>query len=140
MYYIQSMYKLRVIKPQKNKNKNKNCNMHICKFVTCRFQTFTPTYLLYTANIGTIISCHSKHSKYVSSPFLHYYAPHNLYNFILKGHTTYFELHYKKIHSTVLSNISEKLDFWWSIPQKRTGTVHINHLGARDEPTIRLSN
>ena len=92
MYYIQSMYKLRVIKPQKNKNKNKNCNMHICKFVTCRFQTFTPTYLLYTANIGTIISCHSKHSKSVSSSSLYYYAPHNLLNFILKENTVKWSL------------------------------------------------
>ena len=36
-----------------------------------------------------------------------------------------------------LSNISEKLDFWWSIPQKGNG---ISHLGARDDPTIKLNN
>ena len=34
-----------------------------------------------------------------------------------------------------LSNISGKLDLWWSIPQKRTG---IGNLGARNDPTIRL--
>ena len=33
-------------------------------------------------------------------------------------------------------NISEKLDFWWSIPQK--GTV-IGHLGAGDDHTIRIN-
>ena len=36
-----------------------------------------------------------------------------------------------------VSNISEKLDCWWSIPQKGTG---IGHLGARDDPTIMFSN
>ena len=36
-----------------------------------------------------------------------------------------------------VSDISEKLDFWWSIPQKGTG---IGHLGARDDQTIRISN
>ena len=35
-----------------------------------------------------------------------------------------------------VSDISEKLDFWWSIPQKGTD---IGHLGARDDPTIKLS-
>ena len=35
-----------------------------------------------------------------------------------------------------VSNISEKLDFWWSIPQKGTG---IGHLGAWDDQTIRIS-
>ena len=35
-----------------------------------------------------------------------------------------------------ISDISEKLDFWWSIPQKGTG---IGHLGARDDQTIRIS-
>ena len=34
-----------------------------------------------------------------------------------------------------VSDISEKLDFWWSIPQK--GTV-IDHLGARDDQIIRI--
>ena len=33
-------------------------------------------------------------------------------------------------------NISEKLDFWWSIPQK--GTI-IGHFGATNDPTIRIS-
>ena len=32
-----------------------------------------------------------------------------------------------------VSGISEKLDFWWSIPKKGTG---IGHLGARDDQTI----
>ena len=32
-----------------------------------------------------------------------------------------------------VSNISGKLDFWWSIPQK--GTI-IGHFGARDDPNI----
>jgi hypothetical protein len=36
-----------------------------------------------------------------------------------------------------VSDISEKLDFRWSIPQKGTG---IGHLGARDDQTIRISN
>ena len=36
-----------------------------------------------------------------------------------------------------VSNISKKLDFWWSIPQK--GTV-FDHLGARDDLTISISN
>ena len=36
-----------------------------------------------------------------------------------------------------VSDISEKLDFWWSIPQKGTG---FDHLGARDDPNIRISN
>ena len=31
-----------------------------------------------------------------------------------------------------VSDISEKLDFWWSIPQKRT---IIGHFGARNNPT-----
>ena len=31
----------------------------------------------------------------------------------------------------------KKLDFWWSIPQK--GTI-IGHFGARNDPTIRISN
>ena len=35
-----------------------------------------------------------------------------------------------------VSDISEKLDFWWSIPQKETG---IDHLGAKDDHTIRIS-
>ena len=35
-----------------------------------------------------------------------------------------------------VSDINEKLDFWWSIPQKRTG---IGHLGAKDNYTIRIS-
>ena len=35
------------------------------------------------------------------------------------------------------SDISEKLDFWWSIPQKVTD---IGQLGARDDQTIRISN
>ena len=35
-----------------------------------------------------------------------------------------------------VSNIHEKLDFWWSIPQKRTA---IGHLGAGDDPTIRFN-
>ena len=33
-------------------------------------------------------------------------------------------------------DISKKLDFWWSIPQKGTG---FDHLGARDDLTIRIS-
>ena len=32
-------------------------------------------------------------------------------------------------------NISKKLDFWWSIPQKGTS---IGHFGARDDQTIRI--
>ena len=36
-----------------------------------------------------------------------------------------------------VSNISEILDFWWSIPQKGTS---VGHLGARDNQTIRISN
>ena len=36
-----------------------------------------------------------------------------------------------------MSDISEKLDFWWSILQKGTG---IDHLGAKDDQTIRISN
>ena len=36
-----------------------------------------------------------------------------------------------------VSDINEKIDFWWSIPQKGTG---IGHLGARDEHTIRVSS
>ena len=36
-----------------------------------------------------------------------------------------------------VSDISEKLDFWWSIPQKGTG---IGQLGSRDDQTIRISN
>ena len=35
-----------------------------------------------------------------------------------------------------VSDISEKLDFWWSIPQKGTD---IDRLSARDDPTIRIS-
>ena len=35
-----------------------------------------------------------------------------------------------------VSDISEKLDFWPSIPQKGTGS---GHLGARDDQTIRIS-
>ena len=35
-----------------------------------------------------------------------------------------------------VSDISEKMDFWWSIPQKGTG---IGHLGARDDQTNRIS-
>ena len=35
-----------------------------------------------------------------------------------------------------VSNISEKLDFWQSIPKKGSG---IGHLGARNVPTIRVS-
>ena len=34
-------------------------------------------------------------------------------------------------------NISEKLDFWWSIPQKGTS---IGHFGARDDQTIMIRN
>ena len=33
-------------------------------------------------------------------------------------------------------DISKKLDFWWSIPQKGTG---LEHLGARDDLTISIS-
>ena len=33
--------------------------------------------------------------------------------------------------------ISKKMDSWWSIPQKGTG---FDHLGARDDPNIRISN
>jgi hypothetical protein len=36
-----------------------------------------------------------------------------------------------------VSDISEKLDFLWSIPQK--GTI-IGHFGAKNDPTIRISN
>ena len=36
-----------------------------------------------------------------------------------------------------VSVISEKLDFWWSYPQKGTS---MNHLGANNDPTIRISN
>ena len=36
-----------------------------------------------------------------------------------------------------VSDISEKLDFWWSIPQKGTG---IGQLGAREDQTVRISN
>ena len=35
-----------------------------------------------------------------------------------------------------VSDISEKFDFWQSIPQKETGS---GHLGARDDQTIRIS-
>ena len=35
-----------------------------------------------------------------------------------------------------VSDISKKLDFWRSIPQKGTGS---GHLGARDDQTIRIS-
>ena len=35
-----------------------------------------------------------------------------------------------------VSDISEKFDFWRSIPQKETC---IGHFGARDDPTIRIS-
>ena len=35
-----------------------------------------------------------------------------------------------------VSNISEILDFWWSIPQKGAS---IGHSRARDDPTIRIS-
>ena len=35
-----------------------------------------------------------------------------------------------------VSDISNKLVFWWSIPQKGTD---FDHLGARDDPTIRIS-
>ena len=35
-----------------------------------------------------------------------------------------------------VSDISEKFDFWQSIPQKGTGS---GHLGARDDQTIRIS-
>ena len=34
-------------------------------------------------------------------------------------------------------DISKKLDFWLSIPQKGTG---FDHLGARDDPNIRINN
>ena len=34
-----------------------------------------------------------------------------------------------------IPNVSEKLDFSWSIPQKRTS---IGHFGARDDQTIRI--
>ena len=34
-------------------------------------------------------------------------------------------------------DISEKLDFWWSFPQKGAG---IGQLGSRDDQTIRFSN
>ena len=34
-------------------------------------------------------------------------------------------------------DISEKLDFWWSIPWKGAS---IGHIGARDDLTIRISN
>ena len=34
-------------------------------------------------------------------------------------------------------DISEKLDFWWSIPWKG---VSIGHIGARDNLTIKISN
>ena len=36
-----------------------------------------------------------------------------------------------------MSDISEKLDFLWSIPQKGSG---IDHLGAKDDQNIRISN
>ena len=36
-----------------------------------------------------------------------------------------------------IPNISEKLDFWWSIPQKGTS---IGHFGARDDQTIMIRN
>ena len=36
-----------------------------------------------------------------------------------------------------VSDISEKLDFWWYIPQKGTG---IGHLGASNDQIIRISN
>ena len=35
-----------------------------------------------------------------------------------------------------VSDISKKMDFGWSIPQKGTG---FDHLGARDDPNIRIS-
>ena len=35
-----------------------------------------------------------------------------------------------------VSDISEKLDFWWSIPQKG---VSISYFGTRNDPTIRIS-
>ena len=35
-----------------------------------------------------------------------------------------------------VSDISKKMHFWWSIPQKGTG---FDHLSARDDPTIRIS-
>ena len=37
----------------------------------------------------------------------------------------------------MVSDISEELDFWWSIPQKVT---IIGHFGAKNDPTIRISN
>ena len=36
-----------------------------------------------------------------------------------------------------VSDISKKMNFWGSIPQKGTG---FDHLGARDDPNIRISN
>ena len=36
-----------------------------------------------------------------------------------------------------IPNISEKLDFWWFIPQKGTS---IGHFGARDKETIMIRN
>ena len=36
-----------------------------------------------------------------------------------------------------ISDISEKLDFWWSIQQKSTS---IGHLGVRYDPTIRTGS
>ena len=36
-----------------------------------------------------------------------------------------------------VQNISEKLDFWWSIPQTRAS---IGHFGARDDQTIMTRN
>ena len=41
------------------------------------------------------------------------------------------------LSSLRVSDISENLDFWWSIPQKGTG---IGHLGARDDQIIKISN
>ena len=36
-----------------------------------------------------------------------------------------------------IQNISEKLDFWWSIPQQGTSN---GHFGARDDQTIMIRN
>ena len=40
------------------------------------------------------------------------------------------------LNSLSQKDISEKLDIWWSIPQKGTG---IGHLGARGDQTMRIT-